>query len=388
MLGEAAFFLVADCAIDRSMLNFRPMNARKDATACFVLASALWAPIASAQQAEQAPAPIIAAQPIDQAPAPTSQDPEGFQAYLQMLAARARGEGVSEATITAMITGISYNPRVVQLDRNQPGASNSPTPPAYTPYRLSHVDAARINRGRAVLRGLGDMGAQVEARYGVPVSILLAIWGAETDYGAAKGGFDLARALATLAFEGRRRELFAGEFVALLKMADRGVPRDRLTGSWAGALGNPQFLPSVYLRYASDADGDGLADIWNSRPDTLASIAAYFRSAGWQKGIPWGVPAQVPANLDRSVLQSRLESPSCARVHARHSQWKTMAEWRSLGVTSEKYLADNTLVALIEPDGIGKTAYLLTGNYRVILDYNCSNYYALSVGLLADEIAR
>ncbi|RVU06259.1 lytic murein transglycosylase [Novosphingobium umbonatum] len=365
------------------MLNFRFKNWLSGAACCWLLASITT--IADAQ-----PAPIIPAQPLDLAPAtaPTPQDPDGFQAYLQMLAARARAEGVSEATITAMTSGISYNPRVVQLDRNQPGASNSPTPPAYTPYRLSHVDAARINRGRAVLRGLGDTGAQVEARYGVPVPILLAIWGAETDYGAAKGGFDLARALATLAFEGRRRELFAGEFVALLKMADKGVPRDRLTGSWAGALGNPQFLPSVYLRYAKDADGDGLADIWNSRPDTLASIAAYFRSAGWQKGLPWGVQAQVPADLNRDALQSRLESPSCARVHARHSQWKTMAEWRALGVTSEKYLADNTLAALIEPDGIGKTAYLLTGNYRVILDYNCSNYYALSVGLLADEIAR
>ncbi|HWU02507.1 MAG TPA: lytic murein transglycosylase, partial [Novosphingobium sp.] len=123
-------------------------------------------------------------------------------------------------------------------------------------------------------------------------------------------------------------------------------------------------------------------------PDTLASIAAYFRDAGWRPGVPWGVRAVVPAGLDRGALVSRLESPVCPRVHARHSQWRSIAEWRALGVEPQGAVAPDTLATLIEPDGIGKSAFLLTGNYRVILDYNCSNYYALSVGLLADEIAR
>jgi membrane-bound lytic murein transglycosylase B len=320
-------------------------------------------------------------------PAPDA-TPPGFEAFLQLLAARARADGVSEPTIQAMTTGLTYNPRVIEHDRNQPGTNPNVPPPPFAPYRISHVDAARIARGRAVARSLGELGTRTQARYGVPLSVILAIWGAETDYGGGKGDFDLARSLATLAFEGRRRDLFAGEFVALLKMVDRGVPREKLVGSWAGAFGNPQFLPSVYLRVARDGDGDGLADIWSSRADTLASIATYFRDAGWKPGLPWGIAASVPAGLDRAAIAPRLASPSCPRVHNRHSQWKTVAEWRDLGVIAQGALPDDTLTSLFEPDGIGKPAFLLTGNYRVILDYNCSNYYALSVGLLADEIAR
>ena len=230
----------------------------------------------------------------------------------------------------------------------------------------------------------------MEARYGVPGPIILAIWGHETNYGSYTGNFDLLRSLATLAYEGRRRELFADEFVAALKMMDRGVPRSKLVGSWAGAFGNPQFLPSVYLRVAVDDDRDGFADLWSSRRDTLASIARYFEDAGWRKGQPWGFAVTVPDGLDRSRLQSALKSPRCGRVFDRHSVWKTVREWRALGVTPKGYVnvADDVLATLLEPDGVGETGYLLTGNYRVILDYNCSNFYALSVGLLADAIAK
>ena len=228
----------------------------------------------------------------------------------------------------------------------------------------------------------------IEQRFGVQIEVVLAIWGHETNYGRYRGDFDLARSLATLAYEGRRRQLFADEFVALLKMADQGVPRARLTGSWAGAFGNPQFLPSVYLRVAVDGDGDGDRDIWHSRADTLASIANYFRDAGWRRGQPWGVKAAVPSTFDRTAVTPRLDSPSCPRVHARHARWKTVREWRALGVVPLGAVNDSVLATLIEPDGPGKNAWLLTGNYRVILEYNCSNYYALSVGLLADEIAR
>jgi len=202
------------------------------------------------------------------------------------------------------------------------------------------------------------------------------------------GDFDLARSLATLAYDGRRRELFASEFIALLKMADTGIPRAQLTGSWAGALGNPQFLPSAYLRLAQDGDGDGRRDVWNDSADTLASIANYFRDAGWRPGQPWGVPATVPAGLDRTGIATALVAPSCPRVHARYSRWLTVREWRARGVQPQGTIGDDVLTALIEPDGQGRTAYLLTGNYRVILEYNCSNYYALSVGLLSDELSR
>jgi lytic murein transglycosylase len=219
---------------------------------------------------------------------------------------------------------------------------------------------------------------------------MVAIWGHETNYGRVMGGFDLPRALASLAYEGRRRELFAGEFIATLKMIDRGVPRDKLVGSWAGAFGGPQFLPSVYLRLAVDGDGDGLADIWRSEADTLASIANYFVNAGWRPGQPWGVAVRVPEGFNRAAVVGRTVAPRCPRVHERHSRWKTIGEWRALGLMPQgrNWPADNVQATLLEPDGPGRTAYLLTGNYRVILDYNCSNFYALSVGLLADEVER
>ncbi len=313
-----------------------------------------------------------------------------FQGFLQFLSARARAEGVSEATIQRMTAGLSFNPRVIAFDRSQPGSGAGANPaaaPDFAPYRRAHVDAARIAAGRALYRSVAPDAARIQARYGVPAPILMAIWGNETNFGRYHGDFDLARSLATLAYEGRRRELFAGEFIALLKIADTGVPRSQLVGSWAGAFGNPQFLPSVYLRLAQDGDGDGIRDIWSNPADTLASIAQYFRDAGWHPGEEWGTVAILRPGFDRAELGSPLNSPVCPRVHARHSRWLTMREWRARGVTTQRPLADDTLAALIEPDGVGKTAFLLTGNYRVILEYNCSNYYALSVGLLADEIA-
>ncbi len=155
---------------------------------------------------------------------------------------------------------------------------------------------------------------------------MVAIWGHETNYGAYTGNFDLLRSLASLAYEGRRRPLFEGEFIAALKMMDRGVTRDQLKGSWAGATGNPQFLPSIYLRLARDGDGDGRADIWNSEADTLASIGNYFVNAGWRAGQPWGFAVTIPAGFDRSMVRNRLVSPRCPRVFERHSGWRTIAE--------------------------------------------------------------
>ena len=173
-----------------------------------------------------------------------------------------------------------------------------------------------------------------------------------------------------------------------MKMIDRGVPPYKLKGSWAGAFGNPQFLPSVYLTTAADGDGDGDTDIWSSPADTLASIANYFVRAGWRGGQPWGVRAALPSRLDIKRFSPGLSAPSCARVHERHSTWKKVRDWRALGVRSLAPIGDDVMTSLFQPDGPGTPAYLLTGNYRVILQYNCSNYYALSVGLLADEIAR
>ncbi|HXH15819.1 MAG TPA: lytic murein transglycosylase [Sphingomonas sp.] len=316
----------------------------------------------------------------------------GFQAYMGVLRQQALAEGVSVRTADAVFPGLTLNERVIALDRKQPGSSTSGPSAvlAFAPYRTQHVDAARIARGRQTYQAQRARLQRIEQETGVPESIMVAIWGHETNYGSYTGDFDLLRSLASLAYEGRRRSLFAGEFIAGLKMLDRGVTRQQLKGSWAGAMGNPQFLPSIYLRVARDGDGDGRADIWNSAADTLASIGNYFVDAGWRAGQPWGVAVGVPAGFDRSQVRNRLVSPRCPRVFERHSGWRTIAEWRALGITPQgrTWPADSVMATLIEPDGPGATAYLLTGNYRVILDYNCSNFYALSVGLLADAVER
>lgn len=320
----------------------------------------------------------------------TAQDEAGFQAYLPELRAQALREGVRSSTIDAVLPTLTYSARVVELDRQQPGNPGSTATPPFAPYKARHVDAARIGRGRTAYAANRGRLSRVEAETGVPESIMVAIWGHETNYGSYTGNFDLLRSLATLAYEGRRRSLFAAEFVATLKILDRGIPRSTLVGSWAGATGNPQFLPSMYLRVARDGDGDGRVDIWNSQADTLASIGNYFVKAGWRPGQPWGFAVTVPAGYDRSAQRNRLLSPRCPRVFERHSGWRTMAEWRALGIVPQGsgWPDDSVLATLMEPDGPGATAYLLTGNYRVILDYNCSNFYALSVGLLADAVAQ
>jgi lytic murein transglycosylase len=314
-----------------------------------------------------------------------------FEAFLLGLRPRAIAAGVTAATFDSHVPGLRYNPRVIALDRAQPGGdpTQPATIPAFAPYKATHVDASRINQGRDRYQALRPQLARVEAATGVPESIMMAIYGHETGYGSFTGNFDLLGSLATLAFEGRRRDLFTDELIASLLLIDRGVPRDQLKGSWAGATGLPQFLPSVYLRLARDADGDGRADIWNSEADALASIGNYLVSGGWKPNVPWGVAVRIPTGFDRSTITSRIVSPRCPRVHARHSQWRTVGEWRTLGIQimGSNVPANSEMASLLEPDGPGATAYLLTGNYRVILDYNCSNFYALSVGLLADAIA-
>ena len=273
---------------------------------------------------------------LGQSPAmaqPAGLSQEGFRAYLSQLRAEAEAAGVSRATIERVFPNLTFSSRTVELDRAQPGgASGASAVPPYAPYRDRHLTSSLIGRGRT--RYADNIGAlnEIGRRYGVHPSVLVAIWGKESSYGTVMGDFDLLNSLASLAYEGRRRELFAGEFIATLKMLDRGFPREQLKGSWAGATGQPQFLPSVYIRLAVDGDGDGRADIWRSQLDALASIGNYFRSAGWKPNLPWGTAASVPAGFNRAAVASRLNAPRCARVHERHSRWLTMAEWRRLGV--------------------------------------------------------
>lgn len=346
---------------------------------------------------------LSAAPPFDPAPADAQPRPyvssagrgglsdAGFQTFLPQLRAEALRAGVSRATIDRVFPALVFSSRTVQLDRNQPGGTPGIATPGFTPfapYRARHLNQALIDRGRARYAANASRLAEISRRTGVPASVMVAIWGKETGYGSIMGNFDLLNSLASLAYDGRRRELFTREFIATLQMMDRGFSRGQLIGSWAGATGHPQFLPSVYIRLAVDGDGDGRADIWRSHLDGLASIGNYLRNAGWRPGLPWGVAARVPAGFDRAAIANRERAPRCPAVFARHSRWLSVGEWRRLGVVPLGGIPNDAQATLIEPDGPGRTAYLTTVNYRAILDYNCSNFYALTVGLLADSIGR
>lgn len=315
----------------------------------------------------------------------------GFDAYKTHLAQRARAAGIRDATVRAHLPFLRFNVRAVELDRAQRPASFSmgTRVPPLGPYLRQHVTPTLIWRGQSRHHSLWPNLYRIQTSYGVDSAVLLAIYGKETSYGAVTGNFDLLEVLASLAYEGRRRAMFEAEVLAALTLLDAGVSRSRLRGSYAGATGYPQFMPSVVLRLRADGDGDGFADIWSNEADALASIANYLRDAGWKPGLRWGAEVVVPPTLDRTAVRSTEASRHCPAVLRRHSRWLSVAEWRALGVTPVKdSLPDTALATLLEPDGPNERPYLLTSNYHAVLRYNCSNFYAMSVAVLSDAIAR
>nr|WP_314444144.1 lytic murein transglycosylase [uncultured Sphingomonas sp.] len=313
----------------------------------------------------------------------------GYASYKSSLAQRAAQHGITDAALLAAIPLLPLNLRAIELDRAQrPSSGPSLRSPPMQPHLRQHVTPSLIRRGQSLQHRLWPQLWRIEQQYGVDGATLLAIYGKETSYGAYTGNFDLLEVLASLAYEGRRRELFEAEFFAALKLLQGGVPRATLRGSYAGATGLPQFMPTVVLRLRADGDGDGTADIWGNEVDALASIANYFRDAGWKRGLRWGGSATVPSSLDRNAIRNPQESPRCPAVFRRHSLSLTIADWRARGVVSSAAVPDGETAALMEPEGEGERPFLLTDNYRAILSYNCSNSYALSVAHLSDAIAR
>jgi membrane-bound lytic murein transglycosylase B len=350
----------------------------------------VWVAASAASIGSAAPEPRAVTPAIAASAAAAQSSAYGWDSYKVRLAALARFQGVREATIQTNVPSLSVNERVIDLERTEPVAhSSGGVVGVLAPYLRVHVTRSLITRGRDNYSEHYNALRRIEARYGVDPAVLMSIWGMETSYGTVTGSTDLLQALASLGYYGRRRQLFENEFVAALKLIDLGVPRYVLKGSWAGATGYPQFMPSVALRLRADGDGDGYADIWANELDGLASIAAYLRDAGWKPNVPWGIPVRTPPNLNRYAIVSRITAPRCPQVYRRLSRWLSMREWRAMGVTPlGRSLPDNEMASLIEPDGPDQTAYLLTTNYRSILDYNCSNFYAISVGVLADAVAR
>lgn len=313
---------------------------------------------------------------------------DSFADWLRHYRAGAEARGLSPEWLDRALAGVGFDARVVALDRNQPDDSGRQN--VFASYLARRLTPERIADGRVMRLRWEAAARAAEQAHGVPAEILVGIWGMESNYGRVTGNIPVIPALASLAYDGRRAALFTRELDAAVRMVgeERAAP-EQMRGSWAGAMGQPQFLPSSYLAHAVDGDGDGRADIWGSVPDTLASIANYLRHAGWQPGVGWGLEVKVPDGFDRASVANPEPPTSCIRPLSRHSRSLPARDWQQLGLVAQgagRWPAAEVPMSLVEPDGPGGAAYLTTASYRALLDYNCSNFYALSVALLADAV--
>lgn len=293
-----------------------------------------------------------------------------FAGFVSGLRAEARRSGISDATLDAALANIQPNQSVIERDRKQPEFTMT-----WARYRSFTMSDKRMARGRAAYAANQPLFQRVSQRYRVSQGVIAGIWGLESNFGTDVGSFNVVEALATLAWEGRRASFFRAQLIAALKILDHGDVRpSRMLGSYAGAMGQPQFMPDSYLRYAVDFDGTGKRDIWDSLPDVLGSIGNYISSSGWHDGEPWGQPVQLPPRFNAETGRD---------------QRRSLAAWQAIGVRR----ADGTAFsrgeptgAIVQPDGPGSDAFMVYQNFGAIRRYNPSDFYALAVGLLGDQV--
>ncbi|MDP2448575.1 MAG: lytic murein transglycosylase [Polaromonas sp.] len=306
-------------------------------------------------------------------PAVSSEDEhqQKFARWVLEFSTSARAAGITEETLRLAFDGVRFIPRVTELDSAQPEFTR-----AVWDYLDSAVSAQRIGRGQDRLLQSRPTIDAAAARYGVPAEILVAIWGMESNYGSNTGDIPTIDALATLGFEGRREAWARGQLLAALNiLQNRDIARAQMVGSWAGAMGQTQFLPTNFLAYAVDADGDSRRDIWGSLPDVMASTANFLARSGWQASQPWGQEVRLPPGFDLTLADGDQRQPASA--------------WADLGVRSVDAsplpaLSDS---ALLLPASARGPAFLVGPNFRTILRYNNSTSYALAIGLLAQALA-
>jgi lytic murein transglycosylase len=291
-----------------------------------------------------------------------------FSGFVASLRSDAEARGIARKTFDAAFAELrGPDPDVLARTRRQ-GEFSRPV----WDYLVGAVSPGRIARGQAQGKRLAATLASIEAKTGVPRAVVLAVWGVESDFGASAGSLPTIRALASLAYARHRGSLFRDELLAALQILENGdVEPARMVGSWAGAMGQVQFLPSVYLREAVDFDGDGRRDIWRSEADSLASIAHYLRSLGWKPGLSWGYEVRLPKDFDLT----RYRGP--------------LADFTARGVrrTDGRHLPADGEASLFLPGGLGSPVFLITDNFEVIRGYNTSDSYALAIGHLADRLA-
>lgn len=322
--------------------------------------------------------PTAPAAPIPAAPTSTPAATDeaalqlGFTRWVEGFVASARAAGISETVLKAAFADVRYLPRVVELDRAQPEFTRT-----VWAYLDTAVSPQRVMRGQDKLLEVRTQADAAAARFGVPASILVAIWGMESNYGSNYGDIPTIDALATLGFEGRREDWARGQLMAAMKILQNGdIDRQHMIGSWAGAMGQTQFLPSNFLAYAVDADGDGRRDIWGSMADVLSSTANFLARSGWQADQPWGTEVQLPPGFDVSRAD-----PS---VRQSAAQW-TAEGLRSMDGAPIPPLTD---AEILLPAGARGPAFLVGPSFRSILRYNNSTSYALGVSLLSQRIAN
>ncbi|TRO42603.1 lytic murein transglycosylase [Pseudomonas sp. ALS1279] len=295
-----------------------------------------------------------------------------FADWRQAMRSEAIAAGIDAALFDRVFAGVTPDPAVLKADSSQPEF----TRPVWE-YLDGAVSSSRIGRGRVLLAQHNAMLQRIEQQYGVEAQILVAIWGLESNFGNNIGSHSVIRSLATLAYDGRRQGFWRAQLLAALQILQNGdVPSERMIGSWAGAMGQTQFMPTTYNQHAVDFDGDGKRDLWNSSADALASAAHYLQASGWQRGQPWGFEVRLPSDFDYALADP--------------DQRRSLTEWAELGVRplAPTGAAASARASLQLPAGHQGPAFLLLDNFRSILKYNNSTSYALAIGLLADNLLR
>jgi membrane-bound lytic murein transglycosylase B len=297
---------------------------------------------------------------------------EGFPNWLAEFRIQAVQSGLDPNVVDKVLGGANYIPRVIALDQKQPEKKIT-----FNQYYANVVNQQRINTARSFYYQHSDVLNRVAAEYGVKPWYILSFWAIESDFGRHMGNFSVVDSLATLAYEGRRRELFSQELMDAIKIVAGNMrSNEALTGSWAGAMGQCQFMPSSYLRHAADGDGDGVRDIWGSKADVFASIASYLKNTGWKADESWGRRVRLPTGFNKDLLGREKKKP--------------LAEWAALGVQNYdgSILPNEQMNAgvIILSEDVNQ-AYLTYGNYDVIMGWNRSVYFATAIGLLSDKIA-
>ena len=303
--------------------------------------------------------------------APAGAEDKAFRGYIESLWPTAKGAKISRATFdAAFAVAGDPDPAVLKLAANQPEFTSTTSE-----YLAKAVTPARIATGREMLAARADLLSAIESRYGVDRHILLAIWGMESNFGKDKGGMHVMRSLATLAYKGRRRDYARPQIVAALKILQGGVVRSlSFTGSWAGAMGHTQFIPTSYLAYAVDWTGDKKRDIWNSEADALASTANYLDKSNWSAAVPWGWEVKLPSGFNNALIGRQ--------------NMRSIGAWAKMGIKPMRgnFRSLDSKSFLMIPQGLDGPVFLVTQNFNAIRAYNDSHSYAVAVGYLADRI--